>query len=29
MARYNGTAEDAARNAGAAPSLPTAEPKSE
>lgn len=29
MARYNGSAEDAARNAGAAPSLPTAEPKSE
>jgi PTH1 family peptidyl-tRNA hydrolase len=29
MARYNSTAEDAARNAGAAPSLPTAEPKSE
>ncbi|MBO9309610.1 MAG: aminoacyl-tRNA hydrolase [Chloroflexi bacterium] len=29
MARYNGIARDAARDAGAAPSLPTAEPKSE
>lgn len=29
MARYNGTAEDAARNANAAPSAPKTEPKSE
>lgn len=29
MARYNGTAEDSARNANAAPNLPNAEPKSE